>query len=45
MGDVTGFVGLPPTTLADVLGREQDMDIGIRPLWNPIPRVAGRPSP
>lgn len=41
MSDVTGFSGIPPTTLADVLGREQVMDIGIRPLWPSIPRVAG----
>jgi regulator of RNase E activity RraA len=32
---------VPPTTLADVLGRSQVMDIGIRPLWTPVPRVAG----
>jgi regulator of RNase E activity RraA len=38
---VTGFESIPPTTLADVLGRQQVMDIGIRPLWTPIPRVAG----
>jgi regulator of RNase E activity RraA len=41
VNDATGFAGIPPTTLADVLGREQVMDIGIRPLWNPVPRVAG----
>jgi 4-hydroxy-4-methyl-2-oxoglutarate aldolase len=41
MNDVTGFAGIPPTTLADLLGREQVMDIGIRPLWSPVPRVAG----
>ncbi|MFZ3495361.1 RraA family protein [Streptomyces sp. 5.8] len=35
-----GFTGVPPTTLADFLGREQVMDIGIRPLWD-SPRVAG----
>ena len=32
---------ISPTTLADVLGREQVMDIGIRPLWSPGVRVAG----
>ncbi|OIK05620.1 RraA family protein [Streptomyces monashensis] len=32
---------VPTTTLADLLGREQVMDIGIRPLWGPPPRVAG----
>ncbi|MFE4632575.1 RraA family protein [Streptomyces sp. NPDC056773] len=35
-----GFKDVPPTTLADLLGREQVMDIGIRPLWD-APRVAG----
>ena len=38
--DVSGFTRIPPTTLADVLGREQVMDIGIRPLW-PGARLAG----
>jgi hypothetical protein len=28
--DVTGFRDVSPTTLADVLGREQVMDIGTR---------------
>ncbi|MFF7638271.1 RraA family protein [Kitasatospora sp. NPDC008050] len=37
----TGFAEVPPTTLADLLGREQVMDIGIRPLWSGSPRVAG----
>jgi regulator of RNase E activity RraA len=41
MNDTTGFANISPTTLADVLGREQVMDIGIRPLWTPVPRVAG----
>ncbi len=41
MSDVTAFKDIPPTTLADVVGREQVMDIGIRPLWTPVPRVAG----
>ncbi|HEY2505282.1 MAG TPA: RraA family protein [Streptosporangiaceae bacterium] len=41
MDDATGFAEIPATTLADILGREQVMDIGIRPLW-PVPqRVAG----
>ncbi|MFF0739461.1 RraA family protein [Streptomyces sp. NPDC004111] len=35
------FQDVPPTTLADILGRDQVMDIGIRPLWTPVPRVAG----
>jgi 4-hydroxy-4-methyl-2-oxoglutarate aldolase len=41
MGDINGFNDIPSTVLADVLGRQQVMDIGIRPLWSPIPRVAG----
>ncbi len=41
MNDVTGFTNISPTTLADILGREQVMDIGMRPLWPSIPRVAG----
>jgi 4-hydroxy-4-methyl-2-oxoglutarate aldolase len=41
MSGLTGFEGISPTTLADVLGREQVMDIGIRPLWASAPRVAG----
>nr|WTB34215.1 RraA family protein [Streptomyces sp. NBC_00830] len=41
MSDVTEFKDISPTTLADVLGREQVMTIGIRPLWPSIPRIAG----
>lgn len=41
MNDVSGFKDIPPTTLADHLGREQVMDIGIRPLWPSMPRIAG----
>ncbi|MEU6406301.1 RraA family protein [Streptomyces sp. NPDC046985] len=35
------FRDVPTTALADLLGREQVMDIGVRPLWQPVPRVAG----
>ena len=41
MHGVTGFKDISPTTLADILGREQVMDGGIRPLWPSMPRVAG----
>lgn len=41
MTDVAEFKNISPTTLADVLGREQVMDVGIRPLWDSTPRVAG----
>jgi len=32
---------LPTTTLGDVLDRRQVMDAAIRPLWSPLPRIAG----
>ncbi|MFE9369999.1 RraA family protein [Streptomyces sp. NPDC006711] len=41
MNAVEEFKKIPTTTLADLLGRAQVMDIGMRPLWSPIPRVAG----
>jgi regulator of RNase E activity RraA len=39
------FAALSPTTLCDVLTRDRVMDIGIRPLWTPVPRVAGPAYP
>ncbi|PNG21630.1 RraA family protein [Streptomyces cahuitamycinicus] len=41
MTDADAFTDIPTTTLAPLLGREQVMDIGIRPLWGPVPRAAG----
>ncbi|MET9832863.1 RraA family protein [Streptomyces sp. NPDC006385] len=41
MTTATEFQEIPTTTLADLLGRGQVMDLGIRPLWGPVPRVAG----
>lgn len=41
MNDVSEFKDISPTTLADLLGRGQVMDIGIRPLRPSVPRVAG----
>ncbi|WP_369232755.1 RraA family protein [Streptomyces sp. R21] len=41
MNAVTGFEHVPTTTLAVLVGRAQVMDIGVRPLWSPPPRVAG----
>jgi 4-hydroxy-4-methyl-2-oxoglutarate aldolase len=35
------FSELSPTALVDALDRSQVMDIGIRPLWQPMPRIAG----
>ncbi len=45
MTDYTAFQQLSPTTLADVLARDRVMDIGIRPLWAGMPRVAGPAYP
>ncbi|MER7919489.1 MULTISPECIES: RraA family protein [unclassified Streptomyces] len=39
--DFAAFRDIPTTTLADLLGVEQVMDIGIRPLWGPVPRLVG----
>lgn len=44
MGDAAGFHAVPTTTLADLLGRSQVMDLGIRPLWD-APRLAGQAYP
>jgi 4-hydroxy-4-methyl-2-oxoglutarate aldolase len=41
MVDYSAFRNLSPTTLADALTRAQVMDIGIRPLWTGMPRIAG----
>ena len=41
MNDALGFPDISPTTLADLLGRRQVMDIGVRPLLPSTPRVAG----
>lgn len=41
MNDVSEFRNIPPTTLADIRGRGQVMDSGIRPPWPSTPRVAG----
>jgi regulator of RNase E activity RraA len=42
LDDTTGFGEIPTTILADLLGRAHVMDIGVRALWSPTPRVAGR---
>ncbi len=41
MPDLSAFRDVPSTTLGDLLERSQIMDIGIRPLWTPAPRVTG----
>jgi regulator of RNase E activity RraA len=45
MTDHKAFNDLSPTTLADALTVGQVMDIGIRPLWQPMPRIAGPAYP
>lgn len=45
MPDYNAFRALSPTTLADVMDRDRVMDIGIRPLWGPMPRIAGPAYP
>ncbi|QNS06219.1 RraA family protein [Streptomyces xanthii] len=35
------FTETPTTTLADLLGRDRVLDLGIRALWGPGPRLAG----
>ncbi len=39
------FQSLSPTTLADVLTRDRVMDLGVRPLWAGMPRIAGPAYP
>lgn len=41
MTDATEFEDIPTTTLADLLGHEQVVDLGVRALWGPMPRLAG----
>ena len=41
MTDYAKFRELCPTTYADGLPRSQFLDIAIRPLWQPMPRIAG----
>ena len=43
--DTAAFAGLSPTTYADVLTRDRVMDPSIRPLWTPMPRLAGPAYP
>jgi len=45
MNDYAAFCELSPTTLSDLLTRDRVMDIGIRPLWQEMPRVAGPAYP
>ena len=41
MIDIAKFREISPTAFADGLPRSQFMDIGIKAVWQPIPRIAG----
>ncbi|MGR3870811.1 RraA family protein [Streptomyces graminifolii] len=41
MTDASEFQDVPTTTLADLLGHAQVLDLGVRSLWSPVPRLAG----
>ena len=45
MSNFQSFKELSPCTFADLLTRGNVMDIGIRPLWQNIPRIAGPAFP
>ena len=42
MTDYSKFAEISPTAYADGLERQQFMDIGIKSVWTPIPRIAGK---
>ena len=42
MTDIDKFRAISPTAYADGLPRKQFMDIGIKAVWQPIPRIAGK---
>ena len=42
MTNIDKFREISPTAYADGLPREQFMDLGIRAVWQPIPRIAGQ---
>ena len=42
MNDYSRFRDISPTAYADALDRQQFMDIGIKEVWKPIPRIAGK---
>jgi 4-hydroxy-4-methyl-2-oxoglutarate aldolase len=43
--NMAAFAELAPTTYADVITRDRVMDPAIRPLWQPMPRIAGPAYP
>jgi 4-hydroxy-4-methyl-2-oxoglutarate aldolase len=45
MDSTKPFSRLSPTDFADAMNRDRVMDPGIRPMWSPIPRIAGPAFP
>jgi regulator of RNase E activity RraA len=43
--DPAAFAKISPCNYADVITRDRVMDPGIRPLWSPMPRIAGPAYP
>lgn len=43
--DASAYARFATTTYSDVITRDRVMDMGMRPLWNPIPRIAGPAYP
>jgi 4-hydroxy-4-methyl-2-oxoglutarate aldolase len=43
--DIDAFAKISPCNYADVITRDRVMDPAIRPLWSPIPRLAGPAYP
>src|SRR5438445_3158347 len=43
--DIDAFAKLSPTTFAEIVTRDRVMDPAIRPLWQPMPRLAGPAYP
>jgi regulator of RNase E activity RraA len=43
--DASRFARFTPTTYADVITRDRVMDLGMRPLRSPMPRIAGAADP
>jgi len=41
----SAFAAVSPCTFAEVVTRDRVMDPGIRPLWQPMPRIAGPAYP
>jgi len=45
MNNHDAYRALAPTDFADAMERDRVMDHGIRPMWHPMPRIAGPAYP